>query len=71
MTSDGSDRWEFSNPIAGPVLAQVVTRGGSVDGRLAAYIVSYVVVTNWVVLQVVTSLLRFNGRGALQRSCND
>jgi hypothetical protein len=25
-----------------------------VDGRLAAYIVSYVVVTNWVVLQVLT-----------------
>jgi hypothetical protein len=33
---------------------QVVTPGGSVDGRLAVYVVSYVVVTNWVVLQVLT-----------------
>ena len=33
---------------------QVVMQSGSVDGQLAAYIVSYVIVTNWVILQVIT-----------------
>ncbi len=42
-------------PRIGP--AQVVTSTGAVDGQLSAYIVSYVVVTNWVVLQACTCTL--------------
>ncbi len=37
-------------------MRQVVMQSGSVNGKLAVYIVSYVIVTNWVILQVITDL---------------
>ena len=33
-------------------LWQVVTASGAVDARLTVYIVSYVILTNWIILQV-------------------
>jgi hypothetical protein len=35
-----------------PLHVQVVMQNGKVNGQLTAYIVTYVIVTNWVVLQV-------------------
>jgi hypothetical protein len=37
---------------------QVVTSAGNVDGKLAAFVMSYVIVTNWVILQVFSEVQR-------------
>ncbi len=39
------------------VLLQAVTEAGNVDARLSMYIVSYVIVSNWIVLQVYLKLV--------------
>ncbi len=37
-------------------LSQAVTEEGDVDAKLSIYIVSYVIVSNWIVLQVHLNL---------------
>jgi hypothetical protein len=40
-------------------LVQVVTPAGNVDGKLASFVMSYVIVTNWVILQVSLRTLSY------------